>query len=997
MSRARHSEFDVHASAGPGDDGGVPTLPSSSNPFIGRTEVLDALVSRAVTGDEPSVTLVGGDAGVGKTRLLTEIVLRTETSGGRAIVGHCLDLGESSAPYLPVAEMLRRLVQEDWEAGEELRTAWPLLAPLLPAGPRSTPSDDSLTAQDPSAFFESVHSYLEHLAESGRLLVVVEDAHWADRSTRELLTYLFAIGFRGPVSLIVSYRSDDLFRKHPLRRKLAEWTRLPQVQRLPLAPLSDTEITDLLRSLSPDLAAAHVDRIIERSAGNPFFAEELLAVADLNHPGLPDELADLLLLRIEALDERARAVVRAASAAGQFISHDLLRQVVDLGEQELDEALRSIIEHHVFHTTPSGGYAFRHALLAEAEADDLLPGERVRLHKRYAEAWRDRAEPGAAAALAFHARAAGMTDLALTASVAAGDEAMASSGPADAAQHYENALALLAETTVADAPIAPAALALRTGSALMTAGDPHRAAEVLRAAYDETADDLDQRAKLAARIVEAEIIADAPGPSLDILDTAINELEKRPPTKTLALLHAVRARALLSEGVLDQSALAATEALRLARELELPMLVTNATTTLARLDDYAGDVEASRATLSEVVEQARSTGDVAAEVRALHQLAMVLARADKPADAARIMAEAVSRAVEQDFPTGPFALEARALSAYYSILIGEWSQADVLLQTAPSRIPELASALLRSARATLTHHRGDSTGALAEAVALRPLWPRDMFTAIHSATICVLVHGERGDLTAMLDAYDGLVSAMQGSFRLKAFDAQIRLGAETIGFIADAVIARQARVTEYADRVVDLMDDVERVVDLRSSSTSLGLESQAWLSRARAERARFDWHGSGPPPADTLHLTEESVRMFDILEHRYDAIRARGRLAELLAADGDRAQAREEAADALREARVLGARGLVSALRNGVRGTGPVGATPLTPRERDVLALLSQGRTNGEIAAQLFITTKTASVHVSNILGKLGASTRTEAAAIAARDGLLESPSPAVE
>ncbi|WP_186526008.1 helix-turn-helix transcriptional regulator [Leekyejoonella antrihumi] len=967
----------------------MPALPSPSHPFIGRAEVLEALITRAVSGDSPSITLVGGDAGVGKTRLLAEVMLRANAAGRVVALGHCLDLGESSAPYLPVSEILRRLVQEGSAEADNVRATWPLLAPLLPSGPRSGPVDDTATMQDPSAFFASVHSYLEHIADSERLLVVIEDAHWADRSTRELLTYLFTIGFRGPVSLIASYRSDDLFRKHPLRRNLAEWTRLPAVHRIALGPLTDTEVTNLLQTLAPDLGSLHIDRIIARSGGNPFFAEELLAVAGLDQTGIPDELADLLLLRIDSLDENARTVVRAASAAGQFISHDLLRRVVDLSDTELDQALRSIIEHHIFHTTSSGGYAFRHALLAEAVADDLLPGERVRLHRRYAEAWQQSSHTGAAAALAGHARAAGMSDLALRASIAAGDEAMASSGPADAAQHYENALALLAEAPTTDAAISPVTLALRAGSALMTAGDPHRAAEVLRAAYSESSDDIFERAKLAARILEAELIADVRDLSLSAVDRSIRDLEKHSPDMTLAFLHAVRARALLSERALDQSALAATEALRLARELELPRVVANATTTLALLDDFAGDADASRASLSEVVEQARATGDVAAEVRALHQLATVLARADKPGEAARVMAEAVDRAVAQHFPTGPFAFDARILSAYYSILTGEWDQADRLLEVGPLRISELLSALVRSCRATLLHHRGGSAVALTEAQALQPMWTRDMFIAVHTGSICILVHGERGDLSAMLRSYDELVSALQASLQLNAFDAQIRLSAEIIGFLATAVLARQARPADYTARVADLMGDVERVIALRSSSRSLGLESQAWLCRARAEHARFEWHGTASPPTEALNCTQEAVQIFDTLGLRYDAARTRARLAELLAASGHRSRAREVAAAALAEARSLGARGLVAALTSHPRGNGSGDTTQLTPRERDVLALLVEGRTNGQIAAKLYISTKTASVHVSNILGKLGASTRTEAAAIAAQRGLL--------
>ncbi len=483
-------------------------------------------------------------------------------------------------------------------------------------------------------------------------------------------------------------------------------------------------------------------------------------------------------------------------------------------------------------------------------------------------------------------------------------------------------------------------------------------------------------------------MADTPGISLSVLDASITSLEEQPPTKTLALLYAVQARALLSERELDGSALAATEALRLARELEIPHLVNNAATTLARLDDLAGDVDASRARLRDVAEQARRSHDVAAEIRALHQLAVVMARADQPDEAARLLAEAVDRAVEQDFPTGPFALEARPLSAYYSILVGEWDRADRLLQLDGLRIPDTALAMMNVVRATLTYRRGDGDTAWEAARRLKPLWSVDMFTAIHSGSLCIVVPGERGDVTAALAAYDELVAAMHTSFRLKAFDAQIRFAAQLTGFLASASAAQRSRPNGATDRVSRLVDDAERVVGMRRSSMSMGLESQAWLAMLHAERARFEWCGRGAPPAESLTRTADAVTMFDSLGYRYDAAHARTRLAELLAASGDNRRAREVADVALADARTLGAKGLARSLMSRTARTESRSGR-LTPRERDVLRLLAEGRTNGEIASALFITTKTASVHVSNILGKLGASTRTEAAALAMKDPSL--------
>ncbi|MDV3297053.1 MAG: AAA family ATPase, partial [Brachybacterium paraconglomeratum] len=408
----------------------------AATPLLGRDQELTELEARVGLGTEPrpAPVVLGGDAGVGKTRLLRELGARARGEGWRVLVGHCLDFGDSALPLLPFTEILGRLDHDARELVAPLVAHHPGLARLLPAGrvltaPHATEEGDGLPGMalpgrrgpargvgagtvdgDEGAvraeLFDALHAVLEALGQEGPVLLVVEDVHWADRSTRDLISFLLARGFATPVSMVISYRADDLHRRHPLRRALAEWGRMPSVDRMHLAPLGDADVRDLVRSVRPGLADPRaVEEIVRRAEGNAFFAEELVVARELGEDALPTDLADLLLVRLDRLPEDARTVVRAAACIGRRVSHAMLAEVVDLPADELDLALRSAVEANVLLPVPDASYAFRHALLGEAVYDDLLSGERARLHAACARALREGRVQGAAAELARHARA----------------------------------------------------------------------------------------------------------------------------------------------------------------------------------------------------------------------------------------------------------------------------------------------------------------------------------------------------------------------------------------------------------------------------------------------------------------------------------------------------------------------------------------------------------------------------------------------------------------
>ncbi|NWJ73570.1 AAA family ATPase [Pseudonocardia sp. ICBG1122] len=401
--------------------------------LVGRADELAGLLRDldAARSGRARAVLLAGEAGIGKSRLATALGRAAAGAGAQVVVGRCLDAGGAALPYLPFSEVLDALAR----AGTALR---PVLHGLLPG---AAGDGDSGRLQ----VFDAVAGAVRDAAATAPLLVVLEDLHWADRSTRELLAFLLARLGSQRLLVLGTYRSDDLHRRHPLRASLAELIRLPAVRRVELGPLTPDAVLALVRARAATggVDEATLRRIATRSEGNAFYAEELVAAGS---DGLPGGLADVLLTRLDRLGGPAREVLRVASLAERNIPHDLLRDAAELSAADLEEGLREAVSHHLLVPDPAPGaesYAFRHALLREAVHDDLLPGERVRLHARLTALLARRADdPGVAAALARHALAAHDLPQALAASVRAAEEAHRRHGPAEMLAHAERALEL---------------------------------------------------------------------------------------------------------------------------------------------------------------------------------------------------------------------------------------------------------------------------------------------------------------------------------------------------------------------------------------------------------------------------------------------------------------------------------------------------------------------------------------------------------------------------
>jgi len=982
------------------DDVAPPT--DTLQPILGRDRELADLTDLLGLAEEPRSrsVLLSGDAGVGKTRLLRELVSRADAAGWRPLVGHCLDFGDSALPYLPFSELFGRLAGDAPDVAAALTEDRPALSHLQP-GRRmmggTSVGEDNL---DRSELFDAIHAAFEEIAESEPVLVVIEDVHWADRSTRDLLSFLFTRSFRGPVSIVASYRTDDLHRRHPLRATAAQWQRVPGVHRLQLDPLPDRDVRRLVRSLLlGPLSESEVHTIVRRAEGNAFFAEELVSAAEgAGGSVLPEDLADLLLVRLDRLDDSAREVVRAASCSGRRVGHDLLAAVVGQQDDVLDRSLRTAVEQNILVRVGTDSYAFRHALLAEAVYDDLLPGERVRLHAAYAAALQAGRARGTAAELARHARLAHDPRTAVSASVAAGDEAMSVGGPEEAARHYETALEMVgsvpASDTDTDTGLEPVQLALKASSALLASGHPERAVKLVASQLAHLPSDAsdEQRARLLLSRTEASLTLDNGGDPLESTASALALVPDEPsPLRAKAL--SLHARAHLFHGRDDDATELAMEALGLAQKLDMASLVADVTTTLARIDERSGQGETAERVLREVVERAHADGDQQAEIRGIYILADLLHERGDLAGAQAAYHRAFGIAQSVGMPWAPYSFESRLMESLVAYERGDWDASMDLTMVGGSAPPPIPEAMLLAVRSLVCAGRGDET---TERVLqqLRPQWAWDGLVGISAAGAELDFHGHRRDVPALLETFDRAVETI-GNAWSNAFQARIRLTALTLGYLADAAgRAAHAERASYVERAPDMMAGVDMVMmRVRKRKRPFGPEGVAWLERVHAEHLRLRWLADVEPPdeEELLAAWERTVVGFEQMGHPYELARSQARLASVLRATGQAAEARELAEAARAIATDLHAQPLLDQLRElgETRHRASRSDTTLTTRETEILGLVAQGRSNGEIARQLFISAKTVSVHVSNILAKLGASGRTEAAAIARRDGLL--------
>ncbi|GAB3985171.1 LuxR family transcriptional regulator [Plantactinospora veratri] len=964
------------------------TTRAASSVLVGRQSELAVLrdALKRVRTDEPTALLVGGEAGVGKSRLIEEFGRHAVAEGNQLLVGQCLELGEQGLPFAPFAAALRQVLRRDGPAAfEGYEREFARLLPELdrlgavPAGAdtRSAPDAPGLSLDPHRGYlFELVAGLFTRLAAQRPLVLVIEDLHWADRSTRDLIAFL-ARAVRPPrVLLICTYRSDELHRGHPLRPFLAELDRARGVERLELDRLDREGTGQVLADLfgfEPSDRA--IDTIHDRTQGNPFFVEELAAASDPSGcADLPDTLRDLLLARVDRLPEPAQRVLRIAGAGGTRIAHELLAEVAGVPETELEEALRAAVAAQLVVADPDGGYEFRHALVREAVHDDLLPGEHARLHARYAAAIEAQpqlvADGRVPAELAHHWYAAHDYPRALTAAWAAAEAAGSRYAYAEQGRLLERVLELWEQVPDAEQRLGRDHLAVleATLSATSTAGDYGRALALTRALLTE----LDGAAE-PVRTARVRLLR---GRLLRILGKSDGAEDLRAAYALVADVDGDPQRARLLAEIAFQiarvdraeGARIAAEAVAAATALADEDAVLSATLAAGWVCSRAVSSDAGLADLRRAVELARAAGDPQALVTALVVSSDALCEVGRYAESAEAAAAgyAEARRVGINRSTGAFLLSNQAEAL---IALGRWDEADELCgQAARLDLPGINGYHWLQLRAGLRLARGqvgaDELVARALGFLRRPYLPLEL--PLHELRVEAALAG--GDVPAAVEAARALLN--------RRLHTDPRYAWPALAAAARAAVA--AADPELAERV-------------RAARTGLAARYPAEVAYAAQVSATL------AEAAEAVPCWQETVAAWRVDGQRYPLGRALFWLAEAAATAGDRtlaASALEEVSTIAGElaAVPLAEQAATLARRLGLR-TGP-GAAPgtdlLTAREQEVLRLVAEGHSNSRIAQRLYISPKTASVHVSRIIAKLDVANRIEAAAVAHRLGLLD-------
>ena len=619
------------------------TATLTSPTFVGRTEELARLAAaadRAAAGTPTSV-LIGGEAGVGKTRLVGELVAGARAAGATVLAGGCVELGGEGVPFAPLIEALRAFVRDldepalarlvPGQARAELARLLPELGPpAAAAGQRAAFGGDPGPWSEQGRLFELLLGLLERLGAERRAVLVVEDLHWADRSTRDLLAFLVRNLRHGRLLLVATYRSDELHRRHPLRPFLAELDRGRRVERLELARFGPAEVAAQLAGIQgAPVPAELAGRIHARSGGNAFFVEELAATAGGAERELPPSLRDTLLARIELLAEPAQQVLEVVSVAGAAVADPLLAEVAGLPEAELLAGLREAVSAHVLLADAGDGtYGFRHALVKEAVYAELLPGERTRLHARFAAALaaRDSDDPGLAAELAWHWYAAHDLERALPAAVRAGLAAERAYAFAEAQRQFERALELWERCgePAAEAGMDKAELLARAGEAAANAGAADRAVALVRGALaevDPAADPL-LAGQLTERLAFHLRIVGRPG-AFEAYQEAVR-LVPPGPTVARARVLAGLGQALMLRARFAEAIATCEEAIEVARAAGDPVVEAHALNSLGTALARLGDPEGGLARLEEARRRAAELGAAKDEARACVNLSDLL-------------------------------------------------------------------------------------------------------------------------------------------------------------------------------------------------------------------------------------------------------------------------------------------------------------------------------------------------------------------------------------
>ena len=998
--------------------------------FVGREGELSRLL--AAVGGDVRLVLVVGDAGVGKTRFVGEGMARAAAAGAVIVRGECLPLAEA-LPLLPVAAGLGELARVD---GGRLVEAGLAAAPafvreevgrLLPGlGPGGRPGlgsrDEGWQRQ---RLFAAVAELLDAVAGAAGCGVglVAEDVHWADSATLDLLTFLAGGGCRGAVSVLVTCRSDEA----PVDAQVAGWLAQVRgaagVEEIRLGPLSRAEVAAQAAALAGGpVPPGVVDELYARAEGNPFFTEQLVAAAlaggtggGLGVPaGLPERLAELLVARAGRCTGDARTVLAGLAVAGRPLGEDVLGAVTGLGAEVVRGGLRELAAARLLaDDTPGGGHRPRHALLAEAVAGGLLPGERAALHESLARALATTGDQTLAGEVAGHWQAAGNPAQELPARVAAAEAAERVFGYAEAAAHWQRTIELCQNQPGAAgaAGIDLPRVYVRAIDALYLAGDGERASLVAEQAYRRFANHPDPAtAAIACHRAAFHRALDSPGTGLPLMEEALRRYQQAPPSADQAQAWLDYADDFLyaTEGRHEGIAPALNRALQIAEAADATVMIPRTLAQIAEDTFRRGQVDEGFALVDRALALARAADDN----RALMQLAVTesdaLLKLARFPGAAEVALRGLHLAPQAGLGAS-FSASFLAGNAAEALLAGgQTAEAAALIDPLTTGPPDRLHWVVHEARAEIDLLRGDFNAAARRRQQIDALFAniRQAEFARESAQRAVelaLWAGHPGD--ALHEAQRAL--PLFRTRYLAVFCGRLLAA----GMRACADLAEQARARRDEPTAEIAAAGAGGLASWVDQVDGAPFTDHPYVATIPAERASWDAEKTRLADASDPDLWSAAAKTWQELGCPHRAGYAWWRQAEAQLNTGQPAKA---AAAALRAATAAGeghapllaqvhilAQRAHILLQPSAAGTAErdlpaerPAAYGLTGRELAVLRLLAAGRTNAQIGAELYISHKTASVHVSNILRKLGVSGRAQAAAMAERAGLLAATDP---
>lgn len=933
-----------------------------SSAFVGRAGDL-ALLEAAARDPLVTAVLVSGEAGLGKSRLVSEFLARLD-SETVVLTGRCPELGAEGVPFAPFLATMRT---------------------LRPAGPPALSGGEMLAE-------------LDRLSREHQVVLVVEDLHWADESSLDLFAFLIANLAQSDVLLVATCRQPGEGR---LRGMLAELRRLPSVAAIELRPLTRHDVgRQLAALLGREPEPGFAGRVYERSGGYPLFVEAL------SHSSgeMPTDLRELLLAWTARLPEDERAVLRAAAVAGSPAGHRLLTEAAGLPEQRVEDAIVALAAARLL-VVAEAEYEFRHVLFRQVVYENLLPAARTRLHARLTAVLL--ADPSLlpaqtyAAELAQHATLAGDWPTAITASWQAAEVAAGSGARPEQIRHLARIRELWDKVQVAAAelPVSRLGLLERLAEACAQRGviDPGLAAvdEALAIATQEPGDP----ARVARLLLlRARLGNQAGGGQADLR----------------------RALTLLAPGPGD-AAPAVTAAAEPAEQLRGALLVELASAQMFSGDPAGAAVSASAAL--DAADRAGQHGDPTLPARAHAMLGLAAADSDTTAAMAHFAAarsvspdpgtrltvavwesavlvaagqyeaaiEVIQLGLRAAHETFQFVEKGPVLTVKWVqalTALGRWPEAlDLIEETLTGQVPPLSRAVLLLCYAKIKLAQGDPGAALASVEAAEPM---------------------------LCQSGAAAQPGWAGQYRLElaAVKADLAEPDQAVDLLTDALTDADPGVHHHvmwpmlvaaARRAADL-DEPGPSAELRALAATLRCTTRPDAACQRTVTAALT--GQADSWEQAAQAWHELRQPFERAQALLSAARAR-----IVA--GNRANARTAFQAALTIARELDARPLAEQIQATARraglsladegagegagegaaestvAAGPGTGSGLTARELDVLRLITAGLSNRQIGTELFISGNTAGVHVSRILAKLGAATRTQAAAIARERNLV--------